>query len=184
MTMEMPPVAPVPSAPVPSAPPAPVVVRPRRSSSRLLDAALVGAAALAIGGVAFGIGRATAPTVPAGFRDGAVAFPGGNVVRPNGSFDPATGPRGGLGFGGGLSLDGTVSAIDADKITVKLSDGQEVTFTLDSSTTYHQATAATATDLAVGDEVSVKVKGGPRVSAGADASAPPQLSATDVTVRR
>jgi hypothetical protein len=181
MTMEIPPTAPIPAAPVPPAP-APAVVRTRRSSNRLLDAALVGAAALAIGGVAFSIGRATAPSVPAGFRDGAVAFPGGNVVRPNGSFDPGAGPRGGLGFAGGLSIDGTVTAIDGDTLTVKRADGQEMTFALDSSTAYHQATPASVSDVAVGDDVSVKVNGGARVPAGAGASAAPRLPASDVTV--
>src|SRR6266508_69250 len=120
MTMELPPTGQAPVGPGPAAGPAPVapapagpapapaplspaaaVVRPRRTSSRVLDVALIGAAALAIGGVAFGIGRATAPAVPAAFRDG-VAFQGGNGVPPNGSFDPGAGPRGGLGFAGGF----------------------------------------------------------------------------------
>jgi ABC-type transport system substrate-binding protein len=179
MTMKLPPAAPVPTAP------APAVVRPRKSSNRLLDAALVVAAALAIGGVAFGIGRATAPASAASLPGGAIAIPGDNVVRPNASFDPGTGPgRGGLALAGGLTIDGTVTAIDGDTITVKLADGQEMTFTLDSSTAYHEATDATASDVAVGADVSVKVKGGPRVSSGADPSAAPRLSASDVTVTR
>jgi len=179
MTMGLPPAGPVPTVP------AAAIVRPRRSSNRLLDAALVAAAALAIGGVAFGIGRATAPAVAGGFTDGAVAFPGGNVVRPNGSFDPGVGPRGSLGLAGGLTIDGNVTSIDGDKITVKLADGQEMTFTLDSSTAYHQASAASASDVAVGDDVSVKVKGGTRFQADGRPSASPQpLSASDVTVTR
>ena len=162
-------------------PPAPAaVVRPRRSSNRLLDAALVVAAALAIGGVAFGIGRATAPA--AAFTGGPVQFPGGKVVTPDGSFDPNAGPR--VGFTGGPTIDGTVTAIEADKITVKLADGTEMTFTLDSTTAYHEATAASASDVSVGDAVSVKVKGGGRVAAGADPSAAPKLPASDVTVTR
>jgi hypothetical protein len=196
MTMEMPPSGqapagpvPAPDGPVPAPTPAPVapaaaVVRPRRSSNRFLDAALVAAAALAIGGVAFAVGRATAPAAAAGLTDGAIPFPGGRVVTPNGSFDPGAGPRGGLGFGGGLSIDGTVTAVNGDTLTVKLADGQEVTFTLDSSTAYHQATDASASDVAVGDDVSVKVKGGARVQGPAGASAAPRLSASDVTVTR
>jgi hypothetical protein len=190
MTIEQPPAGPAPMPPPPTTPaqttpapttPAPAaVIKPRRSSNRLLDAALVAAAVLAIGGVAFGIGRATAPA--AAFTGGGIDFPGGRVLTPNGSFDPNGGPR--VGFSGGLTIDGTVTAIEGDKLTVKLADGTETTFTLDSTTAYHQATDASATDVTVGDDVSVKVKGGARVAPGADPSAAPKLSASDVTVTR
>ena len=183
MTFENPPITPAPASAPAQGPAAAVVVRPRRTSNRLLDMALAGAALLAIGGVAFGVGRATAPAVPAGFDRGAVAFPGGNVVRPNGSFAPGSG-RGAFGLNGALSIDGTVTAVTADSMTVKLADGQEMTFALDSSTAYHQASAATSTDVAVGNDVSIKLKGGQRVQAGADASAAPKLPASDVTVTR
>lgn len=175
MTLELPPAGPAPTSPAPAA-----VVRPRRSSNRLLDAALVVAAVLAIGGVAFGVGRATAPA--AAFTGGPVQLPGGRVVTPDGSFDPNAGPR--VGFSGGPTIDGTVTAIDDDQITVKLADGTEMTFTLESTTAYHEATDASASDVAVGDDVSVRVKGGGRVTAGADPSAAPKLSASDVTVTR
>jgi hypothetical protein len=187
--------APQPGVTVPVAP----VVRPRRSSSRLLDVALLVAGLLAVGGVAFGVGRATAPVAAANgagtFRNG-----GGTGFRAGGSFDPNAAPgRGGFGLGGGLSIDGSVTAVSADSITLKLANGQEVTFSLDSSTTYHQATAGTASDVAVGDTVSVKATGGGRVfgqggNGGAAASpapdasgAPstngtPRLQASDVTV--
>ena len=177
MTMEQPP---APTSPAPTTPAPAAVVKPRRSSNRLLDAALVVAAALAIGGVAFGIGRATSPA--AAFTGGGVDFPGGKIVTPNGSFDPNAGPR--VGFSGGLTIDGTVTAIDGDKLTVKLADGTEMIFTLDSETAYHEATDASASDVTVGNDVSVKVKGGARVVAGADPSAAPKLSASDVTVTR
>ena len=175
MTMQQPPADP---APTPTAPPA--IVKPRRNSNRMLDAALVVAAMLALGGVAFGIGRATAPA--AAFTGGGIDLPGGRVVSPNGSFDPNAGPR--VGFGGGLTIDGTITAIDGDELTVKLADGTVMIFTLDSATAYHQATDVSASDVTVGDDVSVRVKGGGRVAAGADPSAPPKLSASDVTVTR
>jgi hypothetical protein len=190
MTMEQPPAGPAPMTSPPTntaqatqaqtTPASAAVVRPRRSSSRLLDAALVVAAALAIGGVAFGIGRATAPA--AAFTGAGIDFPGGQVVSPNGSLDPNGGPR--VGLSGGPTIDGTVTAIDGDRLTVKLADGTEMIFTLDSATAYHQATDASASDVTVGDDVSVKVKGGGRVVAGADPSAAPKLSASDVTVTR
>jgi preprotein translocase subunit YajC len=176
MTMELPPAGPTPTSQAPAA-----VVRPARSTNRLLDAALVAAAALAIGGVAFGIGRATAPATAAEFPGGALQLPG-RLVTPDGSFDPNGGPR--VGFSGGLTIDGTVTAIDGDKLTLKLGDGTELTLTLDSSTAYHQATDARASDVTVGDDVSVKVNSGARVAAGADPSASPKLSASDVTVTR
>jgi hypothetical protein len=175
MTMELPPAGPAPTTQAAAA-----VVRPKRSPDRLLDAALVAAAALAIGGVAFGIGRATAPA--AAFTGGGIDLPGGKVVGPNGSFDPNDGPR--VGLSGGPTIDGTVTAIEGDKLTVKLADGTEMTFTLDSATAYHQATDTSASDVTVGDDVSVKVKGGGRVVAGADPSAAPKVSASDVTVTR
>jgi len=188
----------VPVAPV--APVAPTVKRKTRSS-RVLDAALVLAGVLAIGGVAFGVGRATAPVAAADgvgtFRNGT-----GNAFRPNGSFDPNAAPgRGGaFALGGGLSIDGTVTAVTADTLTMKLASGQEVTFALDSSTSYHQSTAATSSAVAVGDAVSVKVKGNGRFfggqggGGGAAASPAPaassapgtagngQLQASDITV--
>jgi hypothetical protein len=204
MTMDQ---QPAPSSPVPSAtapspttrpgmtvPVAPVV-RAQKRSSRILDIALLGAALLAIGGVAFGVGRATAPAVAA--ANGAGTFRGANGLRPDGSFDPNAAPgRGGaFALGGGLSIDGTVTAISADSLTVKLASGQEVTFALDSSTAYHEATTASVSDVEVGANVSVKVKGGggrafsgpgasqaPGASPAPAASGAPRLSASDVTV--
>lgn len=164
----------------PSLPTAPLVAAPTRRSNRLLDLALAGAAVLAIGGVAFAIGRGTAPaSASAGF------VPGGAIVR--GSFDPGgagpNGPSRGFALGGNLSIDGTVTAIDADSLTVKLADGQEMTFELDGETAYHQASDASSSDVAVGDDVSVKVSADGRV-AGGTPSAAPRLPASDVTVAR
>lgn len=199
-TPPAPPTAPQPGLTVPVAPVAPAapMVRPKARSSRLLDVALLLAGLLAVGGVAFGVGRATAP--PAAAADAVGTFRNGGGFTPGGSFDPNGGP-GRFALGGGLSIDGTVTKVSADSLTLKLASGQEITFTLDSSTTYHQATAAGATDVAVGDSVSVKVKsGGGRVlnnqggDGGAGASPAPgasgapsttgaaQLPATDVTV--
>lgn len=88
----------------------------------------------------------------------------------------------GFGGGGGLSIDGTVTAIDADSITIKTADGQERIIELDASTAYHQATDAAASDVAVGDDVSVKVSGGGGQGAAPGASGAPRLSASDVTL--
>ena len=197
-------------APVYTAPPQPVAPTPvvpaaqsaKRRSTRALDIALALAAVLAIGGVAFAIGRATAPA-PA---QAAPGFDGnGGFLRNGGSFDPGAGggngggPRFAFGGGGGaLAIDGTVTAVSADSITIKPADGQEVTFSLDGTTSYHQATAGAASDVAVGDDVSVRVtpngrflgggqnggQGGQGGQGGAGASGAPTLSASDVTVTR
>ena len=45
-------------------------------------------------------------------------------------------------------------------MTVKLTSGDTVTVKLDASTTYHQSTAATSSDVATGDTVAVRVNGG------------------------
>ena len=176
MTMDP---APVPA--VPSAPPN-LVATPRRRSGRLLDIALALAAVLAIGGVAFAAGRMTAPAA-AGPAFARGLTPGGNVVTPDGSFDPDGPKPGGLALNGGLAIDGTVTAVDSDSITLKLADGQEMTFKLDNTTTYHEAADASASDLAVGDDVSVKAAGG-RVVSGNGSDATPEMSASDVTVSR
>jgi hypothetical protein len=180
--------------------PTPVVAVPRRKrSSRLLDLALAGAAVLAIAGVAFAVGRTTAPatTAPAAFQQG-------TFVRPNGSFAPGAGGPGGFALGGRLAVDGTVTAVSADSMTVKTANGQEVTVTLNGSTAYHQATSSTESDVAVGSTVTVRVDGGFRgngnanggnANGGAGGSgqagtgqtgtgAAPQFTASDVTVAR
>jgi len=169
-------------APVPGPVPVPVVtVSPRPRSGRLLNLLLISAAIVAVGGVAFAVGRVTAPasTLP---RFGAFTN-GGTGVRPNGSFTPGAGGPGAFGRGGGLSLDGTVKAVSAESLTLTLADGQEMTFKLDATTTYQQATTATATDVAVGDSVSVKVTGGGRALGGGGGTAA-DLTASDVTVAR
>jgi hypothetical protein len=170
------------------APANPVVGTTRRSNA-LLDLALAAAAILAIGGVAFAIGRATAPAASPAFTRGDLA-PGGAIVGSDGSFDPGAGPNGarpGFALDGGLSIEGTVTAVDADSITLKLADGREMTFDLDDSTAYHQATDASQSDVAVGDDVSVTASGDGRVRAGGAGGSngeTPRLSATDVTVGR
>jgi hypothetical protein len=171
-----------PAPDTPASPVAPVATASRRSS-RWLDILLAGAAVLAIAAVAFAVGRNTAPVAAASaFERGGFA-PGGAIVRPNGSFDPGAAPGRGFAFGGGLSIDGTVTAIDSDSVTLRLEDGREMTFALDGSTTYHEATDASGSDVAVGDDVAVKVTpGAGRVDA--SPSSDPGLTAGDVTVTR
>lgn len=179
--------------------PTPVVTVPRRKrSGRLLDLALGGAAVLAIAGVAFAVGRTTAPATTV-----SAAFQQGTFVRPNGSFAPGAGGPGGFALGGKLAVDGTVTAVTADSLTVKTANGQEVTVALNGSTAYHQATSATASDVALGSPVTVRVDGGFRGNGNANGGngnangqggqggtgqtgtgQTPRLTASDVTVAR
>jgi hypothetical protein len=123
-------------------------------------------------------------TAPAsGFPGVGPVIDGGTALRPDGSFAPGAGGPGGLALGGALAVDGTVKSIDADSVTLTLEGGEEMTFTLDANTTYRAATDASAADVAVGDEVSVKVAGDGRLRLGSDGAAP-DLTAGDVTVAR
>jgi hypothetical protein len=179
MTME--PAPPTPTTPV--APVGPVVVASRpRQGGRWLNVLLALAFAVALGGVAFAVGRSTAPVAAATGRGN-----GGAGFVPGGSFVPgANGQgRGGL-LGGALTVSGTVESIANGKLTVKLASGDTVSFTVDGSTTYRSATSASATDVAVGDKVDVGVTGGRAAfgGGGATSSAAPELTARDVTVVR
>ena len=71
--------------------------------------------------------------------------------------------------------------MSADSLIISTADGQDVTVQLDGSTTYHTASAASASDVAVGDDVTVRVQGG-RGPADPSPSEPPRFSASDVTV--
>ena len=181
-TME--PAPPSPTTPV--TPAAPVVVTPRaRQGGRWLNILLALAFAVALGGVAFAVGRSTAPVAAATIRGN-----GGAGFVPGGSFAPGgangQGRGGPLGAGGGLTVGGTVESIANGKLTVKLASGDTMTFNVDGSTTYRSATPATATDVAVGDSVDVGVTGGRAAfgGGGATSSAAPDLTARDVTVVR
>jgi hypothetical protein len=171
-------------SPAPAASPAPapvVAVAPRAKSSGVLNLLLIGAAVVAVGGVAFAIGRTTAPA--SAFPGGNLVTNGGPVVRADGSFKPGVGGPDGFAISGGFAIDGTVTSIDADSVTLTLANGEEMTFVLDANTTFHEATEASATDVAVGDEVSVKVADGGRIQVGGDGTAA-DLRAGDVTVAR
>jgi hypothetical protein len=132
------PIGPVP-APVPP-------LKPRRN--RWLDVALGLAAVVAVAGIAFAAGRLTAPQRTFGLgANGTGAAPGSS---------PGTGFRG--GFGGTLALEGTITAISADQLTLKLDSGQTVTVPLNATTAYHRQTAAGASDVQSGSKVLVQLQ--------------------------
>jgi hypothetical protein len=152
---------PVPPGTVAS-PLAPLIVEKRRGSpalTLLLGFALV----VAVGGVAFAAGRLTAPASAAatgtGTRGG---FGGGNGFAPGASGAPGGGFAGGGGLGGGalVTVQGTVQAITPTSISLTLPSGAVVQIPLESATTYHGRTDATAADVKPGSQVQVELTGG------------------------
>jgi len=161
-------------------------VLPRSRSSRILNLALAAAVVVAIGGVAFAVGRGTAPaSAPTNFGAGG---PGSG----NGPFPNASGvPNGGFGAGGagGLSIEGTVIAVDADSVTIETATGQTIELSIDAGTEYHQQEAADASDVTTGSTVIVQTDGfAGRGPGGPGSSAPPSsgtgldATATEITV--
>jgi uncharacterized membrane protein len=176
-----------PVVPVPQRTP---LVKPR-SSTRLLNAVLVVAAVVAVGGVSFAVGRNTAPVAPASARGN---FPGGNFtggfpgasLAPGETAAPGDFPRGGFGggFGGGVTILGTVTSVTGDTLTVTTAAGQAVQFSLTSDTGYHSQADATVSDVKPGATVEVQLELGVAVgrpTASADASGP-LGTASSVTV--
>jgi hypothetical protein len=159
------------AAPVPASalPLASVIAKPKSSGGRGTSLLLMLAGAIAIGGIAFAAGRLTAPaaaTTAGRFGNG--QFPGNGQGLPGDGQFPGNGQGlagRGAGFAG-ISLAGTVDAVSADSITVKLESGTSITIPLDAKTTYHAAAAATAGDVTVGSEVRV-TPGAPAANPGA-----------------
>jgi hypothetical protein len=120
------------------------------------------AVVVAVGGVAFAAGRATAP-VPATVtdRNGFGGNGNGQFFGPSASGAPGRTGIGGPGAGS-IALEGTVTAVDPDSITLQLASGQTVTIPTTSETTYHSQTAATASDVTSGSTVIVRLNGGGR----------------------
>ncbi len=180
---------PVAPEPAHAAQPAAISKGGPKGTSNVLTVALVGALLLGAVGVSFAAGRASSSPESAttgsgvsngddnGVTDG--NGQGGPLTRrgPGASFDLNGNGDGGFegdpdhgvgfdrGFGRGVGpggLTGTVTAVDADSITVSLANGQTVTFGLDGSTTYHQQVAASASDVKAGSTVQVELGEGVR----------------------
>jgi hypothetical protein len=108
--------------------------------------------------VAFAAGRATAPA--AASAAGRIGFgQGGAGTGPAASGAPGRGQGFGGGFGGTVSVQGTVEAIDGSSMTIKLPSGQTVTIAINGATTYHSQAPATATDVTSGSAVIVQLVG-------------------------
>lgn len=171
--------------------------KPARSNGRAGAGTIVLAVGLivAVGGVAFAVGRVTAPAAPAAATTrsagGAYGGPLGVNGQPTGSFVP--GADGFRAFGGAVGgLTGTVAAITADTLTIQVggTSGRTIEIPLSSSTAFHAETPATAADVSVGAEVTVRTErtatqSGQQGGQGPGAGGPPDLTigtATDVTI--
>jgi len=178
------PFTPAATAPVVAPPPNLTVTKRKGTGGGWLNVVLVIAAAVAIGGVAFAVGRSTAPTSAAADSRGAFGngpgFPFGSVA-PGASGQPGFG-RGGFG-GGGLTVRGTVESVSGDTLTIKTAAGQTVEITTGSATTYNTQSPASASDVKTGATVQVQLDFGganrPRASAAPGA---PVGTAGSVTV--
>lgn len=156
-----------PNQPVVPGPPV-VRIQPRKSGGMWLNVVLGLAVLVAVGGIAFAIGRNTAPAATGGNFPGG-NFPGGNFPNasgglgnfPGGSFAPnASGGLGGAFARGGFNLSGTVESITGDTLTLKTANGQTLEFSLGADTTYASKTPATAADVKPGSKVEVQLRAG------------------------
>ena len=133
----------------------------RRSTGMWINVILVAAVVVAVGGVAFAVGRNTAP-VSAGA--GGNRFPGnGNFpigsLAPDGSGGPgAFGGRGGLGAA--FTLSGTVQSVSGDTLTITTANGQTLEFALGPDTTYDTRTDASASSVTTGSNVEIQLGDG------------------------
>jgi len=171
-----------PVAPEPATAPDPTPPRKvKPGTPGWINVALGLAVAVAIGGVAFAAGRMTAPALAAangnGFRNVPGGFQGGGYFGRGYFGGPGAGQGGrGLFGAGGATIQGTVTSISADKITITTAGGQTVDIALDGSTTYHQESSASSGDVKTGGTVIVRLTLG---QTGATQTGP---SAGDITI--
>lgn len=158
------PVEPEPVPPVEASPAGPAT--PSRRTRTLVNGVLAVALVVLVGGVGFAAGRATVPAATtAGENGGGNSLPDGGL-RPgdvNGQFpgNPRDiDPRGRFETDfGGLSIQGTVTAVDGDSISIEVANGGSVEIAIDSDTDYHRRADASASDVTAGTTVIVGVNG-------------------------
>ena len=167
-----------PAAATPAASPAasPPVVPARPARRDPLPIVLALAALVAVGGVSFAGGRLTAPAAAVtglpgtGQRGGQGDGQQGNG-QGNGFGNGQGNGFGNLGrAGAGVAIKGTIAAVAADHITLRLDSGQTLDIPIDTGTTYHRQTSATSADVTTGAPVLVQM--GSNVAGGAGPVAP------------
>jgi len=174
--------------------PVPVVtqgVKPRSRSARIVNLVLALAVGVAVAGIAFAVGRGTAPAAAAGTFPRGQFFTNGQGNGGNGQGgNGGQGGPGGFAGAGGFTIQGTVSAVTADSVTIKTAAGAEITVSTSGDTTYHQQAAATSGDVKSGSTVLVRVDGfrgrfgggGPGASPAPSGAPRTNATATDITV--
>jgi hypothetical protein len=135
------------------------------------DRLVAGVLCLVLGGAGgFALGRATASPGPATLAEafqlaqegrlprGDIQGPGGGQGFPGGQGGQAPGGQGpgGQGGAGGPSVQGDITSTDGDVLTISTQAG-ELKVQLSGSTEIRRAVAGKASDLAVGDTVSVRL---------------------------
>jgi hypothetical protein len=171
--------------------PAPAVRRSR--GARILNAVLAVAVALAIAGVAFAVGRLTAPAAAFAGRFGnggpGQIFNGNGNANGSGWGQAGQGGAGGFLAGGGITVQGTVESITDTTLTLKTASGQTIQVALEGTTTYHAQSDASASDVKTGGTVLVRLNlrggagnGGPGSSPGTGTGGATNPTASDVMV--
>ncbi len=149
------------------------------------------AALVAVGGLAFAVGRITAPPPVSAAANGRGFGNFNRGAEASGAPGFGGGFGGGLGrglaAGGGVTVRGTVQSVSPTALTIKLADGSTATVDLTGTTTYHKQAAATSSDVTAGGQVEVQVQFQPRASGAPGASpapsgAPRTFTASDVTL--
>ncbi|HEX5880830.1 MAG TPA: hypothetical protein VF468_21305 [Actinomycetota bacterium] len=135
------------------------------------DRLVAGVLCLVVGGAGgFALGRATASSGPATLAEafqmaqegelpqGDMQGPGGGQGFPGGPGGQGPGGQGPGGQGGtsGPSVQGDITSTDGDVLTISTQAG-ELKVQLSGSTEIRRAVAGKASDLAVGDTVSVRL---------------------------
>jgi hypothetical protein len=143
----------------------------RTGRSPWRDRLVAGVLCLVVGGAGgFALGRATASSGPATLAEafqmaqegelpqGDLQGPGGGQGFPGGQAPggQAPGSGQGQGAGGGPSVQGDITSVDGDVLTVSTQAG-ELKVQLSGSTEIRRAVAGKASDLAAGDTVSVRL---------------------------
>jgi len=150
--------------------PGPVHANRTRSSRRSGMLTLL-AAAVAVGGIAFAVGRVSAP---AGSESGS-----SRAGVASGSAGTA-----GTADTGSMIVTGTVDSIDGSTMTIRTTNGSTVTVSVGGATTYHAQAAASTANITSGSNVQVLLQGAAATSSAAPAASPGQipLTAADVTL--
>jgi hypothetical protein len=146
------------------------------------------AALVAVGGVTFAVGRATAPAAASAVDAAGTGRRGAGSQGTADTRSPGTGNRNTGGGAGTRLISGTVKGTDGSTLTITTVDGTDVVIDV-SAADYHAQSPATAADVTAGSSVAVAVAGSGRTrqdtngtSRQSPAGNPGAARASDVTI--